>query len=48
MYGTLANTGAVSAGLMGTVLGTLWTGLAILTVMALLLTLTRLIPRQSM
>ena len=48
MYGTLANTGAVSAGLTGTLLGSVWTALAIITVTTLLLALGRLIPKRGM
>jgi tetrahydromethanopterin S-methyltransferase subunit F len=47
MYGTLANTGVASGGLLGTMVSGVWAGLLVATVILAILTLARLVPRKS-
>ena len=47
MYGTLANTGAASGGLLGTMVSGVWAGLLVATFILAIMTLARLLPRRT-
>ena len=46
MYGTLANTGAASAGLVGTAYAGVWAALLVVTVVLAVVAIARLVPKK--